>query len=226
MDPAVDGEVVAGWLEILADGDDVTRVAIVTGHGDEVVEHVEDFVFAFADTDHDAGFGDGALGFDAGEEFHGAFVLRAGADGGVATADGFEIVGDDFWFGVDDHLEGGLVAFEVADEDFDGHVGACFSGAEDGFCPDACAAVLEVVAVDRGDDDVFESGAAEGLGDSSWFIFVYGGGFSGFDIAEATGAGAGVAEDHDSGDAFGPAFAHVWAGGFLAYGVEVVGVDV
>ena len=182
-------------------------------------------MFAFADADHDAGFGDGALGFDAGEEFHGAFVLGAGADGGVATVDGFEVVGDDFWFGVDDHLEGCLVAFEVADEDFDGHVGACFSGSQNSLCPDACAPVGEVVAVDGGDDDVFESCTAQGFGDSSWFVFVDGCGFAGFDIAEATGAGAGVAEDHDGGDTFGPAFAHVWAGGFLANGVEIVGVD-
>ncbi len=69
MDPAVDGEVVAGGLEVLADGDDVATVALMIGHGDEVVEHVEDFVFAFADADHDSGFGDAALGFDAGEEF-------------------------------------------------------------------------------------------------------------------------------------------------------------
>ncbi len=73
MDPAVDGEVIAGWLEVLADGDDVAGVTLailsVGGHGDEVVEHFEDFFFAFADADHDAGFGDAALGFDAGEEF-------------------------------------------------------------------------------------------------------------------------------------------------------------
>ncbi len=68
---------------------------------------------------------------------------------------------DDFWFGVDDHLEGGLIAFEVAYEDFDGHVWACFSGSDDGFCPDAGAAVGEVVAIDGGDDDVLEACAAE-----------------------------------------------------------------
>jgi len=89
MDPAVDGEVVAGWLEVLPDGDDVAGVAVVRSHGDEVVEHFEDFLFAFADADHDSGFSDGALGFDTGEEFHGSFVLCAWADGGVAAFDGF-----------------------------------------------------------------------------------------------------------------------------------------
>ncbi len=132
---------------------------------------------------------------------------------------------DDFWFGVDDHLEGGLVTFEVADEDFDGQIGAGFSGSQDCFCPDAGSAVGEVVAVDRGDDDVLEACAFEGLGDSSGLVFVDGSGFSGFDIAEATGAGAGVAEDHDGGDAFGPALAHVWTGGLLADGMEIVGIN-
>lgn len=61
--------------------------------------------------------------------------------------------------------------------------------------------------------------------DSSWFVEVEGCGSSGFDVAEPAGAGACVAEDHDCGDAACPAFAHVWAAGFLADGVESVVVD-
>ena len=39
---------------------------------------------------------------------------------------------------------------------------------------------------------------------------------------EGAGAGADVAEDHKCGGASGPAFAHVWALGGLADGVELV----
>ncbi len=119
MDPAVYGEVVEGGLEILADGDDVTGVGVGRGRleavppvqgfrgcgfFDDVVEELVDFFFSFSDSDHDAGFGDSALGFDAGEELDRAIVLSAGSDGGVASADGFDIVGDDVGLGIDDHL--------------------------------------------------------------------------------------------------------------------------
>jgi len=225
VDPAVDGEVIAGRLEVLSDGDDVAGVALMIGHGHQVVEHVEDFFFAFTDTDHDSGFGDAALDFDALEEFECSFVLGAGADSGVASFDGFEVVGDDLGLRVDDHLEGGLVAFEVPHQNLDRHIRAGFSGPENRFGPDPSAAIREVVAVYRSDDDVLEPGSAERLSDSSWLVFIDGGGLSGFDIAEPAGAGAGVAEDHDGGDTLGPAFAHVRTGGFLADGVEIVRVD-
>lgn len=237
MDPAVDREVVAGGLEVLADGDDVARVAaglvvlvagsgVVCGHRDEVVEHVEDFFFAFTDADHDAGLGDGALCFDAFEEFHRALIAGAWSHGWMTAADGLEVVGDDVGLRVDDHLERGFVAFEVSDEDLDGHVGACFSGSQNGFGPDPCAAVGDIIAVHGGDDDVLESSASEGFSDSSWFVFVDCGGFAGFDIAESAGAGAGVSQDHDGRDPARPALSHVGTRGFFADGVEVVGVDV
>jgi len=161
MDPSFYREVVAGGLEVLSDGDDVAGVALVVCHGHQVIEHFEDFIFAFADADHDAGFGDPALGFDALEEFHGAFVLRAGTNRWVAAFDGFEVVSDDLGFGIDDHLECGLVAFEVAYEDFDGHVWASLSSPDDGLGPNPGAAVVEIIAIDGGDDDVLEPSASQ-----------------------------------------------------------------
>ena len=91
--------------------------------------------------------------------------------------------------------------------------------------PDFRAAVGEFVAVDAGDDDVLEAHGGNGVADSDGFIEIEEGGAAGGDVAEAAGAGADVAEDHESGGAGGPAFAHVGALGFLADGVELVGVN-
>jgi len=92
----------------------------------------------------------------------------------------------------------------------------------DGFGPDAGAAVGLVVAVDGGDDDVVELHEGELFGDAAGLVVIDGERFTGFDVAEAAGAGAGVAEDHDGCDAAGPALAHVGAAGFFADGEEVV----
>lgn len=167
-DPSVDGEVVACWLEVLSDGEDVAGVAgvcvlscaacavVFACAFDDFVHEVEDFVVSFADADHDAGFGDAALLFDTAEEFDGAFELCAWAYGWVHAFYAFDVVVDDVRFGVDDGLECVPVALEVWDEDFDGHARACVDGSSDGVCPDGGAAVLEFVAVDACDDDVFE----------------------------------------------------------------------
>src|SRR5205085_491813 len=81
------------------------------------------------------------------------------------------------------------------------------------------AAVGEFVAVDGGDDDVFEFHEGGGLGDAAGFVEVEDGGAAGGDVAEAAGAGADVAEDHEGGGAAAPAFAHVGAFGGLAGGM-------
>lgn len=237
MDPAVDREVVSGRLEVLSDRDDVARVAsrlvvlvawsvVVGGHRDEVVEELEDFFFAFTDPDHDPGFGDGALCFDALEQFHRALVSRAWAHGGVTTTDGFEVVRDDVGLRVDDHLQRGFVAFEVSDQDLDGHVGACFARAHDRLGPDPGTSIGDIVAIDGGDDDVLESRSSQGLSNTTGFVFVDRERFARLDIAESTGAGAGVSQDHDGRDPARPALSHVRTRGFFADGVEFVGVDV
>ena len=240
VDPTVDGEVVEGGLKVLADGDDVAGVGVggaslpyglgslirgkplLYGWGslnqscdagflDDVVEEFVDFFFSFTDTDHDAGLGDSTLGLNPGQQFDRAFVLGARSDGGVASADGLHIVGDDVGPGVDDHLKGSLVASEVAHENLYRKIGAGVADSDDGFSPEGSPPIRQVVAVDAGDDDVLEVCPAEGVGDPAGFFEVGGGGFPGFDIAEPAGPGAGVAEDHDGGDASGPALPHIGA---------------
>ena len=83
------------------------------------------------------------------------------------------------------------------------------------------AAVGEVVAGDGGDDDVLEFEALRGGGDAGGFVGFEGEGFRGGDGAEAAGARAAVAGDHEGGGAAAPAFPMVRALGAFADGVEV-----
>jgi len=118
-DPAVDGEVVARGLEVLADGEDVGLGLVV-----DLFHEVDDLGVFLADADHDAGLRDQTRILADAQQLDGAVELGLGADGGVAAADGFEVVVEDFGACVDDELEGVPVALEVGDEDLDGHVGA------------------------------------------------------------------------------------------------------
>ena len=57
MDPAVDGEVIPGRLEVLTDGDDV-RLA----PGLDVVHELENLLLLLSDPDHDSGLGHESVG--------------------------------------------------------------------------------------------------------------------------------------------------------------------
>src|SRR5690606_16028901 len=62
----------------------------------------------------------------------------------------------------------------------------------------------------------------ERLGDAPWLVLVERRGAPGLHVAETARAGAGVAEDHDGGDAAAPALAHVRAPGLFTDRVEPV----
>ena len=67
---------------------------------------------------------------------------------------------------------------------------------------------------------MIEVHAFGGFGDAVRFVGFEGEGFGGFDGAEAAGAGAAIASDHEGGGALAPAFPAVGALSFLADGVE------
>src|SRR5262249_23930753 len=69
-------------------------------------------------------------------------------------------------------------------------------------------------------DDVLEVHLGDGLGDTARLLPVEREGAPGGDGAEAATAGAGVAKDHEGGDAVAPAFGDVRAAGLLADGVQ------
>ena len=82
---------------------------------------MEEFIFLFAQAEHDAAFG-----FDVGAEFAGAFeeverelILRAGADERGETFDRFQIVVEHIGTGIEDPLEGVVLAIKIGNENFD-----------------------------------------------------------------------------------------------------------
>ena len=85
----------------------------------------------------------------------------------------------------------------------------------------AGAAIGQIVAIDRSDDDVLEPQLRGGFGDMLGLGRVDRARHPGLDVAERAGAGADVAQDHHRRVLLGPALADVGAGGLLAHGVEV-----
>src|SRR5690606_34170717 len=89
----------------------------------------------------------------------------------------------------------------------------------------AGAAIRQIVAIDRGDDHVFEAELFDGHGHVFGFERIEGGRQPRAHVAEGAGAGADFAHDHEGGVLLGPAFADIGAAGFLADGDEVVLAD-
>lgn len=84
------------------------------------------------------------------------------------------------------------------------------------------AAVGEVVAVDGGDDDMSEAELGDRLGDVLRLGRIQRIRQAGLDVAEGTGAGAGVTHDHEGRVLLVPALADVRAARLLAYRVQAV----
>ena len=81
------------------------------------------------------------------------------------------------------------------------------------------AAIRQIVPVHRGDDHMLETKLLDRRGNIAGLGRIERPGHTGFDIAESTGARAGVAHDHDGGVLLAPAFADIGASRFLADGV-------
>ena len=157
------------------------------------------------------------------EQAQGVEVAGAGADLGIEAGHGLEVVVEDVGLRRDDGLEGaGAAAQEVGRQDLDRRRRVLAADGADGLGDVLGAAVAEVVAVDRGDDDVVEAELLDGDGDARRLEHVEGVGAAGGDVAEGAAAGADLAHDHHRGVALGPALADVGAARLLADGDEAV----
>ena len=134
---------------------------------------------------------------------------------------GLEVVGEDVGLGVEHGVHVAELALEVGDEHLDGHAGRQLVAGLQGAGPDPGAPVGEVVAVDRGDHGVLEPQLGEDLGHALRLVLVHRQGAAGGHVAEATRAGADVAQDHDRERPVVPALTDVGAARALADGVEL-----
>ena len=85
-----------------------------------------------------------------------------------------------------------------------------------------CAAIGEIVAVDRGHDDMVPARASRRLRHMRRLVRIERARQPGLDIAERAGARACVAHDHEGGVLLVPALADIGAAGLLADRVQAV----
>ena len=79
-------------------------------------------------------------------------------------------------------------------------------------------AIGQIVAVDRGDDDVLQPHFSHGIGNILRFLRVDLARHARLHVAKGAGAGADIAQDHHGRVLFGPALTNIWAGGLFAHG--------
>ena len=204
-------------LQVLAHSDHFDVV------GAHVAHDFAHFVVGFAQAHHDAGFGGDVRHhfFVAAQQLERMLVVGAGAGLFVEARMGFQIVvhhvGRIFRQNVQGDVE---PAAEIGHEDFDFGVGAAFADGGDAIGKVLGAAVAQIVAVYRGDNDVAQIHGGHAGGEVLWFFGVERVGAAVADVAEGAAAGADVAHNHEGGGAAAEAFADIGAGGFFAHGVH------
>ena len=82
------------------------------------------------------------------------------------------------------------------------------------------AAIFQIIARDRGDDDVFEFQPFDRLGHTLRLVLLERERLCGADRAKSTGSGAAFTRDHHGGRALAPAFPAIRALGAFANGME------
>lgn len=136
--------------------------------------------------------------------------------------DGLDVVVKDFGLSVADVFDALMVAFEVGGKNFDDAERVDFVQRFDGLSELHAALIGKVVTSDGGDHDVLEAEVSSDVGDVHRLVGVDGEPTSNFDRAEAAGAGAGIAKNHEGGGLLAPAFGEVGASRRFANGVQVL----
>ena len=220
VDVLHDGQVAARRLQVLPDGHN--------RHADSVgiVDELEDFLLRLAEAEHDTRLsGDAALG-DTLQHREALVVGRYVAHRGRETADGLEVVRDDLGLTSDDLVDVVQTAVEVGDEDLDSDLRCRAADSFDGTYPVPCAVVLEVVAVDAGDDGVLQAHLLDALCHLHRLEGIeWCGGFPREGVTEAAGARTDSASDHEGRCASAPALPLVGAAAAVADGIEPVVLD-
>jgi hypothetical protein len=148
-------------------------------------------------------------------------VARARPDRRVEPRHRLQIVVEHVRPRLDHDLQRALLVLEVGGQDLDRRLRRRGPHRVDHVGEVLRPAVGQVVAVDRGDDDVIEAELGTGLGDVLRLVGVELVGPAGGDVAERAGAGANRAQDHHRGMALRPALPDVRAGRLLAHRVEL-----
>src|SRR5215217_5011546 len=210
-------QVVLRRTEVLADSQDVHVVSSKVEHG------ALDLLLHLAQAHHEPALGEPLrvelLGVT--QYFERSPVLGLGPDRPVQARHGLDVVVEGVRPGVDDGLYSVPISLEIRRENLDGAAGDLGPDLAYGGGEDRGPAVLQLVAVHARYDGVLEAHLFGGVGHAPRFVEVELRRLAGEDGAEAAGAGADVAQDHEGRGAVVPALADVRAARLLADGVEV-----
>ena len=147
---------------------------------------------------------------------------RASPDRRIEPRHGFQVVVIDIGPGGHDRLHRNRhFASEIGSENFNRRVRRHITQCADDLDELACPAIGQIIAIDRSDDNVFQTHFRGRFGNMARFAAVHRARHAGLDVAERTGAGADIAQDHHGGVLFGPAFADIGARRFFADRVEL-----
>ena len=207
-----------GRAQILADGQEI-HVG-----GAQIVHHPVDFARLLAEPHHDSGLGKDRriLALHRIEQAERVVVARAGPHLGVEPGHRLQVVVVDVRAGGGHRFDGAGLVAEVRGEDLDGGAGRGLADARDRTHELGGPAVVEIVAVHRGDDHVVEAEGGDRSREFRRLARVHRLRPAGRHVAEGAGPGAHRAQDHDGGVALGPALADIGAGGFFTHGVQPV----
>ncbi len=208
----------AGRLQVLADGEEIH-----IGRA-QVVHDLQDLLPLLAEADHQARLRDhGRIDLlHALQQAQRGEVARAGPDAQVKARHGLEVVVEDVGPRSHDRFDRARLAQEIGRQHLDRRLRRARADRADGLGEMLRTAILQIVTVDGGDDDVLEPEFRHGLGDVHRLLRIEGAGKSRGDVAERAGARADLAHDHHGGVPALPAFADIGAGGLLAHRGELV----
>ena len=200
-------------LEILAHGQKID-----SGRA-HVVHHLVDLEPLFAEANHDARLGEDRRIelFDLLQQSQRRVVARARADGRIESRHRLKVVVVDVGPRGDDRLDRRLMLVaEVGRQDLNSGVWRVAAQRLDHLDELACPAVGQIVAIDRGDDDMLQPQLGRCGGDMLRLQLVDGARHARLDVAEGAGPGAGIARIITVA-CFLVQHLHVRAGRFLAH---------
>jgi hypothetical protein len=188
----------------------------------QVVHGLEKFRLFFAEAKHHSAFGHDLRRqlFGLAKNIKRRSIFRARTDERRQPFHGFHVVIEDIGRCVENDLDAPGLRVKIGHEYLDDHRRIHFPDRADRAREMIRAAVFQIIARDRGDDDVLQSHPAHGLGDTLRFVFLQGKRLGGSHRAKPAGAGATFARDHHCRRSLAPAFPAVRALRALAHRVQ------
>ncbi|MNQ83831.1 hypothetical protein D3C85_989330 [compost metagenome] len=219
MHEALDRQVAAGRLQVLAQGQ---HVDVVLAHA---LHDFDDFFVGLAQTQHQAGLGRNVRHhlLEALQQGQRPLVVRTRTRRLVQAWHGFQVVVEHIRrLGGGDFQRDVHAATVVRDQGFELHVRRQLADFADAVGKVLGTAVTQVVAVHRSDHHVLQAQVGDGNGQAFRLVDVQRLRTAVADVAERAATGADVTHDHEGRGAAGEALAQVRAGRLFAHAVQLV----